>query len=672
MKCFTFIATLISLPLQLLLAAATPNPYEVSVTEPSDFGYVHTQTGYQVGGQVAAFRYDAFREDFPHLAHLTDDQIDEMIVRSTGVVSDRQLQLRGVLISDFEIDPKRAVPIFHPMDYLRAGVAHIIDEKNHSQGLLDLKGLGLGLQASGGRADYLLPALAVLKDNQALPRNVFSFISLIEEVLEREDSHIESLQKWIADPSTRPKKFEDSNPRTLHHYLRTHQADRRVLAHMLAALEAKREGKPFNLEALIEDMRSLDYLNGSIPLDRAIKELEAETATAHIFGEINEQYGSHLATVRIYGVLALNHFILLPNGQKKRAATVIRRTSIRLGHEGTISAEVDFPRGIVDPVLGGFQHDVFGALTDFELPSLSDPRIPEFQWSDEYGHPIEARLDQLLSAYELGDRSVFQRDLLALQAKMQAQPRTYDIQKLPDPVMPEAQLLEFYHNVFGRSFADRPEMARAYLRRLMKDPKRWDFVEMALSALALPYPKQTRKLAESWMDEFKNPEDVDRLLGTTFSLLNSAAAEEGFLILSAVLRKNPEMYQRLNALVDFERNRGKGLAISQTKGSREIKTQLSPEAGFGFVERILDGGRVEIRVGDAVLMSVSKENVHELFSQFVGIAPGLVTGWLHRYLNLPGIDPTHVLPIVDQVKPAHQEKLRAKCARIAAAARRAE
>jgi hypothetical protein len=122
-------------------------------TSYDDFQAATNQTHYFVpGSQLAWANYVALRRDFPQLDTLSEAQIDHWILSNFSYVSELELKLRGLRVSDFHADLANAVQFIHPPGYNRASVAlaHVDASGNPVTdksvlGLVDLKGTGHGV-----------------------------------------------------------------------------------------------------------------------------------------------------------------------------------------------------------------------------------------------------------------------------------------------------------------------------------------------------------------------------------------------------------------------------------------------------------------------------------------------------------------------------------------------
>jgi uncharacterized protein YeeX (DUF496 family) len=90
---------------------------------------------------VAYANYQLLRQDFPKLTQLSDEEIDHWILDNFAYISESELQLRGLRISDFEVDMSKFKDWLQPGSYNRAAIAQAkLGEENI--GLIDLKGSG--------------------------------------------------------------------------------------------------------------------------------------------------------------------------------------------------------------------------------------------------------------------------------------------------------------------------------------------------------------------------------------------------------------------------------------------------------------------------------------------------------------------------------------------------
>lgn len=108
-----------------------------------DFQNKRLQAHYPVpNARIAWANYNRLRSDFPQLRTLNEDQIDQWILRNFALVSELQLNLRGIRISDFSVENQQPRTFAHPHGYYRAAVAPANAPNETNEGVVDLKGSG--------------------------------------------------------------------------------------------------------------------------------------------------------------------------------------------------------------------------------------------------------------------------------------------------------------------------------------------------------------------------------------------------------------------------------------------------------------------------------------------------------------------------------------------------
>ncbi len=127
-----------------LAVAALPSPANEPVKAKSKSAYTKLteQKFYRLKhAKVAWVDFDLMRADFPELRKLSDAEIEGWILDQFGFISEMQLKLRGLRVSDFEVTEESRI-FYHPTNYDRAAVAPA-ELGGKSIGMIDLKGDGL-------------------------------------------------------------------------------------------------------------------------------------------------------------------------------------------------------------------------------------------------------------------------------------------------------------------------------------------------------------------------------------------------------------------------------------------------------------------------------------------------------------------------------------------------
>lgn len=365
-----------------------------------EMGIMSTQFAYRVPVEIILVDYDALRRDFPSLRKKSKSYIDNMIRKQAGLVSQHQLSLRGSLTTDYEIEKtaNSVYPFFHPLHYSRASIVPFMRE-----GLLDLKGSGLA--PLDGFNNMGLTSLSVLA------------LRLLVSQSQVDRERIEDL-KAVYDSFENLKK---NSERELRELTERNEPIEEIRAHRLSLEKAKMTQNAYgNLiefletgntsvrDQAIQSFRNLDYRNGSMSLDRAVKEMLVQKMIQRVFNEYNRDHGTSFGTVDTYFVLKLPYSIW--SGNKERPAAIVgRQASWRL--PGVSRNHITYPDGIAGAGLGSTQTTLLGDLVDFELVSSLDPRIRDLiSWNENpLSQKIDSELEQVLSDYLRGKKRSFKK-----------------------------------------------------------------------------------------------------------------------------------------------------------------------------------------------------------------------------------------------------------------------
>jgi len=473
-----------------------------------ELGGGYTQVAYGVSAKVVLIDYQALRRDFKELRRLSDSHIRRLVEIWGGIVTSRQLSLRNFLTTDYKTQSGPLL-IIQPAGYHRAGVVPVV-LGGEEIGLLDLKGIGLAPRGSY----HAREELTYVKSLLAFLDGTFEPNAETEQVIEK---LVLDMAEQIGSTLADIKGAEQTaKPEMYRHLL----LNFRTLQQKIAALEVIRKfvknPSPKNREAALEAIRSFDYTNGGISLDRAVREMTVQKISQKLFDEYNHRFGTSFGTVDTYFVLELPFSLWTPGGQLKKAAVVGRQASWRMDHH---LAGPTLPPGLLSSGLGGLQTTGLGDLVDFELVESMDSRVKHLlTWSNEpLAQPIDAKVQQAYEAHKNGDsralKRFYQNSLKLVRPGI--------IERWITPRKPKAESSQFFvPNTLQAEATDfirqdlsqaDPDMFKYFdiLRRLAKTPNARVLTALFLEKGAKHWPKPVAEFAAEWIPapefDFENP-----------------------------------------------------------------------------------------------------------------------------------------------------------------------
>ncbi len=170
-------------------------------------------------------------------------------------------------------------------------------------------------------------------------------------------------------------------------------------------------------------LRSHDYINGLLSLDRGFREVAMQKAAQRLFDQYNLKHSNGYRTLESYFLIAPKIKILGPKGPVQ--AGILGRRAHRRSLDINFLRSRDFyPKSIMgEGTAGGAQASLFFEITDWEIPELKDPEISElFQYSSVHRQKIDrVALDTYLR-WQRGEKDAFRDELKNILGPEQARP----------------------------------------------------------------------------------------------------------------------------------------------------------------------------------------------------------------------------------------------------------
>lgn len=366
-----------------------------------ELGFNVKEAVVRVPAEVVYVNYEAIRRDFPQISKLSNVEIDAIILQNAGLVTERQLSLADLLIEPFSILTNAGAPsVRTPPIYGRAGVTDFVDPLGKFIGAVDLKGIG--------RTNWARDMPLFGSDN-------------FKRFLQGSDSYLEA--KTVKFIESEMKRISETQRKSLRNAKKTLSGQELIRAIQIDQREGNLKTKFYQelLEfnetppdkrqdskrvEILKLMRSLDYADGLLPLDRAMKEVIHQQTIQALFNETNERTGSNLQTVENYFVIALPFRKI---GSGKRAAILGRQATWR---DGLFSEALEIPlkHDGISAGAGEIQTCGAGCVVDFELTSIEDLRLgSDFRYDTDGTTGLEHKLASALKDWELGNKTIFDR-----------------------------------------------------------------------------------------------------------------------------------------------------------------------------------------------------------------------------------------------------------------------
>jgi hypothetical protein len=385
----------------LLAFFSQPISYAQQVEFPRNFrelGFGFEQIGYPVPVEIVLIDYEALRRDFPELKIFSDQIIKTWIESQIGFVTETQLNLNGLLTTQFEIPAPSKKLIVQPVGYHRSGVVSF-NCLGKSVGLFDLKGTGLSplryLQLKG-----VLKIIEALESGESLTAEKKEELKKVISLKKRDvEMGIRQIDVLLHSSDSEKKELI----RKLQLGLAKSTDQKAALDKALAYLD---KGDEVARQESLQSFRGNDYQNGTISLDRAVKEMITQKVARKILTEHNLKYGTSFGTVDTYFVAKLPFRVWTPNGKLVPAAILGRQPSFRRDTYLTRPLPPNVGAGIGDPQLTGL-----GDLIDFETFETNDPRASgTLLWQ---GDPAYQEIDRItsraLERFERGQKNIFEK-----------------------------------------------------------------------------------------------------------------------------------------------------------------------------------------------------------------------------------------------------------------------
>ncbi len=152
--------------------------YDQNITPLSEFKEVHPEGVREnaiklKNAEVLIADYGLIRRDFPAIAHLSDPEIDQWLIRQAGFMSPPQVAQASVNSTIPVVAETKAA--YRPPEYGRALIFNALDENNKQIGIIDVKGAG------GTRPSHYTHSSGVMTLGESLRE--FSYEKMITRVI---------------------------------------------------------------------------------------------------------------------------------------------------------------------------------------------------------------------------------------------------------------------------------------------------------------------------------------------------------------------------------------------------------------------------------------------------------------------------------------------------------
>lgn len=389
------------------LFAASPRP-----VDEFDYGMVFRQRANVFPSQpwdIPIFNSESLHDDIEFFRRLSPSRYQAVLAQlELSILTELQSGWEGILMETLA-KPIRQREVIHPRSYLRAGIVFpkIImktTKQEVSLGAFDLKGLGLS-QEGEDRFRLFHSALLYILGNTAMPQEPKMDLHWTQTLTELE----KFLQKTRERKDSIVRKVMTGTPEQMRNARKIfHEMDLNIKLsqYLILGMRNLASGKVVTKslkDSLIETLRGMDYQNGLLPFDRALKEYFMSLAWQRYFKRYNSIHKTTYAVVPAYGVGLLPVNILLPGGRKKRGAVLVRPGTWR-NHDNEAMRKL-FPLDMVQRIIGEIQTTYAGEMIDLENPGMAmAPKGSLFRYDDISGHPIDRACERVAQAYLAGDR----------------------------------------------------------------------------------------------------------------------------------------------------------------------------------------------------------------------------------------------------------------------------
>ncbi len=322
---------------------------------------VARQKAYRVkGAEIFWINEAAIRRDFNLPASMTTAEITVWILREFAVITERQLALRGLLTSDFDIESDQTV-LFHGPTDSRTGTKEVFGPEGEKLGLIDLKGSGLGV--FGVPPERLYSIVLSLRDETAFQKLDFQELNKLIELYKTRIAFILD-RRENADNDLTQKTCD-----------RSEKINRKILALLEQVKKAFSERligiETTSLGSLLQDFRRLDYLNGSFSLAHAVSSTVRRHAADQILSRTPSPKPEHATrVVDDYFIIRLPYSVTEDGIHWEAASILGRQPSWRSGRAYSITVDTE----VFDDI-GDFQGTDTGAWTDFERVTIRHPQV---------------------------------------------------------------------------------------------------------------------------------------------------------------------------------------------------------------------------------------------------------------------------------------------------------